>query len=86
MKPATLRMRKWREKNPEKALENNRKWRENNPEKAAAKYMKWLNNNREAEAARNKASYPEYYKKNAERIKSRSRLSPAWRIARVVRR
>jgi len=75
MKPATLRMRKWREKNPERALENSRNWRKNNPEKVTAKYMKWLENNRESEAARNKASYPEYYKKNSERIKSRRRLS-----------
>ena len=75
MSPSTLRMRKWRKKNREQSRETNRRWVRNNPEKANARYMRWLNKNREAEAIRNRASYPAYYEKNREMIKSKQRLS-----------
>lgn len=46
MKPATLRMRKWRKKNRERNRVNGRRWRKNNLKKARAKNRKWYRKNR----------------------------------------
>jgi hypothetical protein len=83
MKAATARMKKWRENNKERNLENNRRWRKNNPKADKAKYMRWLEKNRDSEAARNKAYYPEYYAKNKETIKLKRSFFTAWGNQRI---
>lgn len=71
MKAATLRMRKWRQKNHEKDLENSKRWASNNPRRLRAKYKRWFQKNKEKMHRRNR----EYHQNNRDSINVRHRLN-----------
>src|SRR6266850_1750444 len=70
IKLATLRMRKWRKKNPEKQREADRRYRERHPEKCRIKQRVWYRNNRAYALNQNRL----WHQKNKKKVRIRARL------------
>jgi hypothetical protein len=70
VKASTLKMRRWRKKNPERQREINNRWRRNNLKKARAKNRDWYKRNRSYKLKQNS----EYFRNNKKKIAKRIRL------------